>query len=187
MAIKVNLVPAEILAKAQQKEQMIQVGIIGSFVLVLVLLVSLGHWYRLTRLEGQLAEGQVKLKKLEAIVAQVEELERTAAAVRARLSVITDLLKGRPLYPRFMDDFARLVPGGVRIQSMTTSGGGSTAAPLKLTMSAEARVNDDIAAWVRAMEGTGKFSNVELGAVNALTSGDGGFRFTLTSLYTPKL
>ena len=113
-------------------------------------------------------------------------MERTAAAVRARLNVITDLLKGRPLYPYFMAEFVRNVPAGIRVRNLTTTGGGSAAAPLKLSMSAEARANDDIATWVRRMEGTGRFASVELGAVSYTPVTD-IYSFTLTAVYTPQL
>ena len=182
--IKINLVPAEILSKARQKQQMMQVAAGGVAVLVIVGLISAVHWFQLGRLESQLADGQGRLKKLEVIVAKVEELERTAAAVRARLGVITDLLKGRPLYPYFMSDFVRSVPPGIRVKTLSTAGGGSSAGPLKLTMAAESRSNTDIAAWVKKMEESGKFSAIELGPVTSLT---GGFSFTLTSVYTPAL
>ena len=182
--IKVNLVPAEILAKAQQKQQMLQAAAAGVFLLIVVALVSFGHFYSLKTLETKLAEDSARLKKLEVIVAKVEELERTAAAVRARLNVITDLLKGRPLYPYFMSDFARSVPGGIRVVALTTNGGGSSAGPLKLNITAEARANEEIAAWVRKMEDSGRFTSVELGPV---TAQGGNYNFTLTSVYTPQL
>lgn len=185
--IKVNLVPKEILAKAQQKEQMILASLAGTVVIALVVLLSLGHVYRLKRLEKRLAEEEGKLKKLEVIVAKVEELERTATAVRARLNVITDLLKGRPLYPYFMSDFAKSVPLGVRVKLLSTMGGGSAAAPLKLQITAEAKTNDDISDWVNAMDGSGRFTNTEMGAVTAVEAGDRVFNFTLVSLYTPVL
>lgn len=184
--IKVNLVPADILAKAQQKQQTLQAAVVGVAMLMLVALVSAGHYYRYNRLNRLMAKDNIELKKLEVIVAKVEELEKTAAAVRARLSVITDLLKGRPLYPYFMSDFVRSVPSGVRIKALTTSGGGSAGVALKLSMSAEARTNEDIAAWVRRMEDSGRFTSVELGAVTT-----GGVErlcsFTVTSIYTPQL
>src|SRR6267378_2123189 len=163
--IKVNLVPADILAKAQQKQQMLQAAAVGVLVLGIVALISMGHYYKYQRLESKLAKDKSDLKKLEVIVAKVEELEKTAAAVRARLNVITDLLRSRPLYPYFMSDFVRSVPLGVRVKTLGTSGGGSAAGPLKLTISAEARANEDIAEWVRRLEDSGKFSNPELGPV----------------------
>lgn len=192
--IKINLVPADILAKAQQKQQMLQAGAAGVAFLILLALISAGHFFTLERLNSNLAERNLALKKLEVIVAQVEELERTAAALRARLGVITDLLKGRTLYPFFMSDFVRSVPTGVRLRSVSTTGGGSAGGALKLTMSAEAITNDDIAIWMRKLERfadnktpgevrpAGKFTSIELGPVNA--SGQ-VFTFSVTGIYQP--
>jgi len=184
--IKVNLVPAEILAKAQQKQQLLQATAAGVLALVILALVSLGHYYKLNRLQRQLDGDNARLKQLQVIVAKVEELEKTAAAVRARLGVITDLLKGRPLYPYFMSDFARSVPTGIQVKTLGTTGGGSSAAPLKLTMTASARDNDEIAVWVKRMEASGRFSMIELGSVTQ--SGDNkAYDFKLTATYTPQL
>lgn len=187
--IKVNLVPAEILAKAQQKQRVLQAGLAGAAVVFLLLALSVGHWVKLKRLDVKLAKGQADLKKLEVIVAKVEEIEKTAAAVRARLNVINDLLKGRHLYPYFMSDFVRSVPLGVKVKSLTTTGGGSSVGSLKLNMSAEARANADIAEWVKKMEDSGKFGGVELGPVSSSGSegADKIYSFTLTSVYTPSL
>lgn len=187
MSIRVNLVPAEILAKAAQKQQIFQATVAGIFVAIIVVLASAGHYFTLARLERKLAADTAELKRLEVIVAKVEELEKTAAAVRARLGVITDLLKGRPLYPYFMSDLVRVVPLGIRVKSVSSVGGGSGAAPLKLSMMAEARTNADIATWVRQMEDSGKFSGVELGAVTAVESGERVFSFSIKTTYTPQL
>jgi Tfp pilus assembly protein PilN len=184
--IKVNLVPAEILAKAEQKQQMLQAAAAGVVVLAVIALVSMSHYYKLESIEKKLAKQQSDLKKLEVIVAKVEELERTAAAVRARLNVITDLLKSRPLYPYFMSDFVRSVPTGVRVKALTTAGGGSNAGPIKLNIQAEARTNEDIAEWVRRMEEMGRFSATELGPVQTL-EGSNINNFTMTSVYTAQL
>ena len=186
--IKLNLVPSEILAKAHQKQQMLQVAAAGVAVLGLIGLISAGHFYKLKSLENTLAADNAKLKKLQVIVDKVEELERTAAAVRARLNVIVDLLKGRTLYPHFMSDFVRSVPLGVRVRSVAAAGGGSTAGPLKLTMAAESKTNEDIAGWVKNMETSGLFTNAELGPVTAAGANETKLlSFTMTVVYTPKL
>lgn len=182
--IRVNLVPADILAKAQQKQQVLQATAAGIVALIIVALISLGHYYKLNQLEHQLQADNGRLKQLQVIVQKVEELEKTRDAVKARLGVITDLLKGRPLYPYFMSDFARSVPSGIQIKTMTTSGGGSAAAPLKLTMTAQARDNEDIAMWVKRMQTSGRFSAIELGAVNQAGT---VYDFKITSTYTPQL
>ncbi|MBI5630355.1 MAG: PilN domain-containing protein [Elusimicrobia bacterium] len=185
--IKINLVPAEILAKAQQKQQMIQAGVGAGFILLLVVGISVAHWFKLKRLERHAATQQAQLKKLEVVVAKVEELEKTAGAVRSRLSVITDLLKGRPLYPYFMSDFVRSVPMGVRVKSLSTSGGGSAAGPLKISLSADSRSNEDIAAWIKKLEQSGRFGQVEMGPVTAVDGAERVYTFTLISVYTPQL
>lgn len=185
--IKVNLVPSELLAKAAQKQQMLQAAVVGVLLAAAIVLISLGHWYHLKRLGAQLAVGEEKLKKLEVIVAKVEELERTAAAVRARLGVMNDLLKGRPLYPYFMSDFVKSVPSGVRIRSLMTAGGGSAATPLKLTMQAESKSNEDIALWVKKMEDMQRFEGPELGPVTSAGGIDKLFTFSITVTYKPSL
>jgi Tfp pilus assembly protein PilN len=202
--IKVNLVPAELLAKAHQKQQLLQAGAAGVAALIVLVLISLGHYYTLEKLQHQYAQDDARLKKLQVIVAQVEELEKTEAALKARLGVITDLLKGRTTYPYLMSDVAKSVPGGIRLKTLTATGGGSSVGAIKLNFTAEAQSNDDIAAWLRKMDGfgnepkeasetrnPGKFGSIELGAV---TSGGGApgsptavYNFSVTATYTPSL
>lgn len=181
--IKVNLVPAEILAKARQRQMMLQAGLVGGVLAVVVVLCSIFHWFGLYRLQNDFNYKEAKLKKLGAIVAQVEELEKAAAAVRARLGVIEGLLKGRAFYPFFMSEFARTVPAGVKVTTLSTASQPNSA--IKLTIGAIAVSNDDVAGWVRTLQNTAHFSNVELGAVSA--SGTRQFNFTITALYTNKL
>jgi hypothetical protein len=54
-------------------------------------------------------------------------------------------------------------------------------------MSAESRSNEDIAAWVRRMEDSGRFSSVEMGPVVTQEGAERLHTFTLTSVYTPAL
>lgn len=184
--IKINLVPAELLAKARQKQQTMQAAFAGVILAVLVAGVSVLHVVTEKRLTAELARDEGQLKKLAAIVAQVEELDRQAGAVRARLKVITDLLHGRPLYPYFMSDFAKSVPSGVYVKTLGTSTSSSNT--LKLSIGAESRSSDEIAAWIRNMDQTQKFSSIEMGAVTATGEGSSkAYGFTLTCTYNPKL
>lgn len=180
--IKVNLVPSEILAKARQRQMALQAAVVGGLLVVVMVLVSLAHWYGLYRLQNDFNYKQAKLQKLSAIVAQVEELEKAAAAVRARLGVIDDLLKGRAFYPIFMSDFARTVPAGIRVTNMTTASQGANA--VKLTITATAGENEQVASWVRTLQSQPRFSSAELGPV---TGNGKSYNFTLTTTYTNKL
>lgn len=180
--IKVNLVPSEILAKARQRQLMLQASLVGGVLAVIVVLISVGHWFGLYRLQNDYNYKEAKLKKLGAIVAQVEELEKAAAAVRARLGVIEDLLKGRAFYPFFMSEFARTVPSGVRVTQLTTMTQPNST--VKLTITASAATSEDVAAWVRTLQAAPHFGGVELGPISA--SGR-QYGFSITATYTNKL
>jgi type IV pilus assembly protein PilN len=180
--IKVNLVPGEILAKARQRQLILQAGLVGVVLAVVIVLVSLVHWSGLYRLQNEISYKQSDLKRLGPIVAQVEDLEKESDAVSARLGVIKSLLQGRAYYPLFMSEFVRTVPAGVKVTSLSTSGPNGGA--LKLAIGALADTNDDVANWMRALEKSGRFANVELGPVNA--SGR-QYSFTIVTAYTLKL
>ncbi|MDD5630318.1 MAG: PilN domain-containing protein [Elusimicrobia bacterium] len=184
--IKINLVPGEILAKAQQRQKTIQLGLAGAAVAFLIVLVSLWFVARLHRLQGVLEADKAELKRLEAVVAKVKEAEALAVQLRARLKVIDDLDRGRRTYPYFMSDFVRSVPAGVRVKSLDVIGGGG--GPLKVLIAAEARTNEDIRTWLHKMEDSGRFTNLELGAVNTQESAFSSVRgFTLAATHTPQL
>jgi Tfp pilus assembly protein PilN len=179
--IKVNLVPTEILAKAKARQLMLQAAVLGGLMALVLVVVSFGHWYGKHTLEITLAADEAELKRLDRVVKQVEELEKAAAAVRARLNVIEDLLLGRAYYPVFMSEFARSVPPGVRVNTMTTST--VTPGTIKLSISAISNSNEEIAAWVKTMEKNAKFALIELGAVSVAGT---SYNFALTATYTSK-
>ncbi len=179
--IKVNLVPGDILAKARQRQLLLQGAVLGSLLALVLVVVSFGHWYGKHALEITLAADEAELKRLDRVVKQVEELEKAAAAVRARLNVIEDLLLGRAFYPIFMSEFAKSVPGGVRVMAMQTAA--QAPGTIKLTISAVGNSNEDIAAWIKTLEKNPKFAMVELGAVS---SAGASYNFALTAQYTSK-
>lgn len=181
--IKVNLVPGEILGKARQRQLALQASVVGGLLAIVLIIVSVVHWFGLHVLQSDFSYKQSKLQKLSAIVSQVEELEKESAAVHARLGVVENLLKGRAFYPLFMSEFAHTVPAGVRVTQLTTVIQPNSA--VKLSISAVASANEEVAAWMRALEKNGRFANVELGPVTA--AGPRQYSFTISTVYTLKL
>jgi type IV pilus assembly protein PilN len=179
--IKVNLVPGEILAKARQRQLILQAAVVGGFLGVVLLRISVLHWAGLYRLQNDYKYKESKLKELGAIVAKVEELEKASDAVRARLGVIESLLKGRAFYPLFMSEFARTVPSGVKVTNLSTT---SLPNGVKISITAQANSNDDVAAWLRTLEKDSRFDKVELGPVSAAGK---QYNFSLAAVYTLKL
>jgi type IV pilus assembly protein PilN len=179
--IKINLVPAEVLIAEQQKRRTVQAAAAGVLVALAVVMASLWHLNRVRKLEVALAANKAELAKLQKIVDQVKELEATAKAVQNRLNVITSLLTGRFLYTVFLDDWARSLPTGVWVGSLTTTQAGSG-----LTISAQgsARDESEIADWLRALQTSTKFSGFELGAVSlAGAAPDISYGFSLKGKY----
>lgn len=180
--IKVNLVPGEILAKARQRQLILQATLVGGVLGVVLVVISLFHWAGLHSLQNEYAVKESKLQVLKAVVAQVEDLEKASEAVRSRLGVIESLLKGRAFYPLFMSEFAKTVPGGVKVTQLGTASQAGGA--VKLAIGATANSSDDVANWMRTLEKNGHFATVELGPVSA--SGR-QFNFTISTVYTLKL
>lgn len=180
--IRINLVPQEILDRELQRQRAAQAGVAGCLALVVVLGASLAHWSRAGRLERHLAERLKELDRLKVIVAEVEQLESTANAVKARLAVITELVKGRPLYPYFMADFARTLPPGVWLSSLGTSDKGGN--QLGVNAAALASSSEDVSAWLRTLERSGKFQEPALSAVS-ISDRDGTkvHSFSITTTY----
>ena len=50
--IKVNLVPGEILAKARQRQLLLQAAVLGGALAVALVLISFVHWMGLYRLQN---------------------------------------------------------------------------------------------------------------------------------------
>ncbi|MBI5625291.1 MAG: PilN domain-containing protein [Elusimicrobia bacterium] len=179
--IKVNLVPADILAKAAQKQQMFQLGVVGVGVLLVVAMVSVGHFTKAVRLEADQKGLETEYAKWQEEVRLIEDLQRQVAELRRRLDVVNSLLKGRPLYAKFMTDVVKTIPGGVWVKSMSTS---STMSTVKMIAQAESSSPEEIREWVRRMEGSGRFGPVEIGAVTSADVLPKTFAFSMTTTYT---
>lgn len=186
--IKVNLVPREFLDKEVQRQRLAQAGVVGAIALVLVLFVSAAHWYRATKTEGEFAELNKKYEKLAKIVAQLEELEKTANAVKIRLGVIQGLLKGRALYPWFMTDLQSTLPPGVWMTSLTTSAKEPNGLTVKIG-NASANSSGGVSQWLRNFESSGKFKDLKLSAIAVTDKGDSKqYSFSIGTMYeNPKL
>ncbi|MBI4423320.1 MAG: PilN domain-containing protein [Elusimicrobia bacterium] len=180
--IRVNLVPRELLDREVQRQRVLQASVVGIAVALVVVGVSVGHWYRASKFEAQLGELNKEYDKLAKIVAQVEELERTANAVRVRLGVIQGLLKGRPLYPYFMADLLTTMPPGVWLTGLTTSQ--KEPNTLAVTLPATANSSEGVSQWLRNLAETGQWEDPKLSAISVSNAADSKtYSFSLTTIY----
>ncbi len=179
--IKINLVPQEILDKEVQRQRMIQVGVAGAIVAVVLALVSFAHYQKKASLVESLTVQQAKLKNLQAIVDQVNAFDARAKAVRARLAVMTDLVQSRDLYPVFMTDLIESFPDGVWIGPLSTKG--DAKAGLSVKMPAFAASTRDLTNWLRAIEASSIFGSAEISGISIAK--DGQHNFSMEMLYSP--
>jgi len=210
--IKINLIPAEILQEQEKRLRALQAGAAATILGLIIAFVSAVRWNQEHSLAVHRETVRAELNKVNEKVKQVEEFEKTLAAVQSRLDVINNLLKGRLLNPFFMEDFARSLVSGVWLTGMNTSNHGQG---LKLTVQAKALEKDHIANWLRTLETYGntvdsadasqaavpapgkkpgkpvpnRFSDIELGGINAADdNGKQIYNFTVTMTYqNPKL
>jgi len=180
--IRINLVPQEILEREIHRQRAIQFGVVITTFSLMIAMVSLWHYTRSISLSKDLKKQQGELDKLQSIVQRVEQLEQTAAAVRARLQVMQDLLFGRPLYPYFMEDLLATFPPGLWLTNLGTTTEGNT---LKVAMGARARASEDVSKWLRTLDASRKFSGATIGAISI--DADRVHNFNMNLKYTPEL
>jgi len=161
--IRVNLVPRDILDKELQRQRNVLLGVGVGAVLFFFAGISFKHYYKGVMLTAELEDEERKLKKLEKIVKQVEELERQARAVKARLNVMQDLIRARPLYPTFMTEFLKTLPEGVWVRNIDTKG---TSKRLEVKVLASALSVEEISEWVRTLDDSALFNAPSVGSLN---------------------
>lgn len=186
--IKVNLVPRELLDREVQKQRMAQAAAAAGVLAFVLVILSGVHWYRATKLETELGDLNREYDRLAKVVKQVEELEKTAQAVKTRLDVMNGLLKVRPLYPYFMTDMMATMPPGTWLTSLTTA----HKDPNQLTVNlgnAGSNSSDGLTQWLRNIEASGRFEEPKLSGVQVLDKGDSKeYNFSISTVYkNPKL
>ncbi|MBI4051319.1 MAG: PilN domain-containing protein [Elusimicrobia bacterium] len=183
--IKINLIPSEILLRQKQQYRMVQGAALGGLVVLLVMGVSFLHYHKASKLESRLKAGEAELVRLQEIVAKVQALEAQGASVRARLNVIIDLLKGRLLSTYFLQGILKSLPNGIWLMNLTSNAVSPSSS--KIQFNAVARSSEDLADWIRTLENSGEFSEVELGPVTVSESVTGKvLNFTISSIYQMK-
>lgn len=184
--IKINLLPREIYVE-DARRQLKAVGV--SFAgLVAVLMLGVYAWQLSVKHREETNHSRLtaELHKYEAIVQQVDELQRTRDLLKARRDVIQELLIGRLVYPKFFEDFMQLLPSEVWSNSLSTTVDGSGVMTVSVT--AQSLSNFAIADWLVNLESSPYCSDVRLGAITTQESADSAptLSFTMTFKYLRK-
>ena len=162
--IKINLLPKEIEKKVALREK----RFLFSMVVLLAVAGFLGLYLlkvgQYARLRKQLGRVEKELALLETVIKQVDEIEKSREALAKKLDVIQSLMGNRLVYPRLLEDLARIVPSRVWLNSLKTK---TESDYLTITIGASAIDNYAIADFITKLSEAKNFSKVELGRITS--------------------
>jgi Tfp pilus assembly protein PilN len=182
--IRINLLPSEIYV-TEVKVHLRK----ASFIFVgMIVLILLAFWalrlQKADKLESDLADANSDLRKYQAIVDKVNELEVTRNQLRARRDVIKPLLVGRLLYPKFFEDFMAVLPSEIWVTTVGTTL--DAQGVVSVNVNAQALSCFAIADWLTNLQSSPYCSDVRLGAISAQEETEGRsavYSFTMTFRY----
>ncbi|MGQ0644020.1 MAG: PilN domain-containing protein [Elusimicrobiota bacterium] len=169
--IRINLLPAEIRADETRRQLAVLASAAGVLAAAGLLAVLALRINKANALQRDLVVANEELRKYEAIVQQVEQLQSTKNELQARRDIIQRLLKGRLLYPKFFEDFMSLLPAEIWVTSLTTTP--QQAESLSVAVNAQSTSNFAIADWLTNLQASPYCASVELGAISAQEAEEG--------------
>lgn len=165
--IRINLLSPERIKKEEPKE------IIALAVMIMVVFIAVGIVKYVillgsySSLEGRISKTQTELNKYEGIVKQVEALQSTKTVLETKKNIINNLMAGRLVYPRMMEDFLQVLPPNVWFTSLRTNLQPDLS--MKLDLTAQSLDVYSIADLITALASNPNFTNPELGPISTAT------------------
>lgn len=154
--IKINLLPTR---AAKRKETARQQVVILAGSLVLVLLLALGTYsfflIRINSTKSEISKAEQELTELKAKIGKIKELEKLKAEVTKKLNVLAQLRSERKGPVNRLMAISRAVPERLWLTRYSESG-------TTVTLSGVAFTEDLIADFMRSLEQSPDFMNVEL-------------------------
>lgn len=151
---------------------------------ILGLLIAAGYWYwqkreRDNRLEIQ-AQRETDAKKLESIIAEVEDFQRRKDSLQNRIDLINQLKQNQKGPVRIMDQISRDLPDLVWLDTMTINAG-------RITLAGKGLNPNAIALFIENIKNDPYFEEPNVGAVTQISASplvygfDMNFGFTYTA------
>lgn len=157
--IRINLLPV----KAAQKKEKLKGQLFTAMIVVLVTVGACAFAYM--QLLGWVADarenvGQKKLEitKLMKVIGEVNEFKKRQDDLRAKLDILDRLEKSRRGPVMILDELYKAMPDKLWLESFKESGG-------KATLSGVATNEETVALFMRNLEDSAQFSQVNLGSV----------------------
>ena len=168
--IKINLIPAEYIDNINRKMLVAKVVLAAIAVIACIAFVSVWHATRAKNLDTLLVKKQAELQSLQKDLQKVNAIEAQISEVERYLSAINQITKTRFIYTYFMQDLLVDLPETIWFKSIKTDLKGDV---LSLSFALQSRSAYDLAYWVNLLESDKKYSEVEMGAFSIKESEEG--------------
>ncbi|HBK54943.1 MAG TPA: fimbrial protein [Xanthomonadales bacterium] len=158
---RINLLPWRAERRARRQREFM--GLMGASAVFAVLLGFLVIGYYDGQIEGQgqrnaYLEGEIK--KLDAQIAEIEDLDRKKAQLLMRKQVIEELQASRSQMVHLFDELVRTIPDGLRLTSIKQAGD-------LLTLEGQSQSNARVSTYMRNIEASGWMRDPELSIIEA--------------------
>ena len=164
----------------KQKQQQFAVVTAGTAIMG-ALLVLLAHMQMNALIDNQNQRNQFlhkEIAELETRIAKIKDLEKTKAALLARMEIIQQLQHSRPRTVHLMDQLVYTLPDGVYLDRISQTGEA-------LTLSGIAQSNARVSAYMRNIEDSKWIGRASLQVIsNKSKTGTGMSHFTLSATQT---
>jgi len=158
---KINLLPwRSERRKLRQKEFVSMLGLAAGAALALSVMIVM---YFSGQIQGQDERNrylEAEIKKVEARIAEIDELDKKKRNLLARKEVIEELQASRSQMVHLFDELVRTIPEGVRLNSIQQQG-------QVLTLEGFAQSNARVSSYMRNLEASGWITNPDLKVIEA--------------------
>ena len=111
--IRINLIPPEILAAQEKKEQQILMGVGVGAIAAVVALFWVVKSHQAGTLKEQVRAAQSELEAYRTVDAQIQQIQQEREQLVKKRSVIQEVNQDRLVYPKFFEDLLPLSPADV--------------------------------------------------------------------------
>lgn len=131
---------------------------VGGIILLLFSL-TMEKIYRIHTLKKEIARIDEEAEQLQVVLQKIEELKEEEAKIKKRLAVIEELVKGKFLWTKIMDEISAALPYGAWLSRITCE------KEEELNIEGVAFTNFSIATFAEALERNNEFTEVRIKTV----------------------
>ncbi len=154
--IRINLLPIREERRRESARQYISICVLSmALLLVFIALVHIRMGRKIDSLNSEIKTTQEEVNRLTAIVGDVKRYEKRKKELQEKIRII-EMLNSKKTGPvRMLDGLGQNTPGKLWVTSLKEDN-------LKLTLNGIALDNETIARFMRNLEGSPRFSGIEL-------------------------